>query len=99
MLGKEDGSFEVHFATRDLNMKNKWEQNWHFIHFKHDWVKAVKQYGRVPYDSVTAPLKVFKELQEIKSGAFVKQKEETIAKLTEEFNELSGKDIDQIMAE
>ena len=67
MVKKEIG-FEFHFCTRNQNSSNQYEQNWYVLHFKDDWVALVQEYGLAPFDSITEPLKLFKEKEYYKNA-------------------------------
>ena len=67
--------FEMHFTTRQSRQNKEYEYNYHCMHFKDDFVGILKDFGRLPYNSIRASLQAVKTEQDEKAQLLKQLKE------------------------
>ena len=60
---EKEKMFEMHFTTVNLNTNNKYEQNWHVMYFREDFIKTLKEHKRMPFTSIRESLEKVNELE------------------------------------
>ena len=65
-FSKQGSSWLMDFCAKTLNEQNEYEQNWYCLAFRKDLLELLKQYGRLPYDTVTESLREVKQSKETK---------------------------------
>jgi hypothetical protein len=60
--------FEMHFTTRKNMQTKEIEFNYHVMHYKKDFVKILRDFGSLPFDSITEALDKVQGLQKEKAA-------------------------------
>jgi hypothetical protein len=60
--------FEMHFTTRKNMQSKQIEFNYHVMHYKKDFVKILREFGSLPYDSIVTSLEKIQALQKEKAA-------------------------------
>lgn len=79
--------FDFDFCSSKLNEKNKYEYVWHCLSLNADFIKFLKEYGRLPDSNLNRIMDTQKELGEKKQE--IKQQREEIKQLMKDNEELN----------